>query len=45
MLQYLIYDPPLPAVVKSAIVFAGTLWASWIATLGLHKIAFLARMI
>ena len=33
-LQYLVNDPPLPAVVKFAIVFAGTLSTSWVATLG-----------
>jgi surface polysaccharide O-acyltransferase-like enzyme len=44
-LQYLIYDPPLPAFVKSAIVLAGTLSASWIATMGLRRIPLVARMI
>jgi surface polysaccharide O-acyltransferase-like enzyme len=44
-LQYLVYDPPLPAVVKFAIVFTGTLSASWVATLGLRRIPFVARMI
>ena len=28
-LQYAVYDPPLPAGVKSAIVFTGTLSLSW----------------
>jgi surface polysaccharide O-acyltransferase-like enzyme len=28
-LQYLVYDPPLPAFAKFAIVFAGTLSTSW----------------
>jgi surface polysaccharide O-acyltransferase-like enzyme len=44
-LQYLVSDPPLPAVVKSAIVFVGTLSASWLATMGLRKIPIVARMI
>jgi surface polysaccharide O-acyltransferase-like enzyme len=44
-LQYLVTDPPLPAVVKFAIVFVGTLSASWLATLGLRRIPILARMI
>ncbi|HEY2248685.1 MAG TPA: acyltransferase [Bradyrhizobium sp.] len=44
-LQYLVTDPPLPALVKFAIVFAGTLSTSWIATLWLRKISIVARMI
>ena len=44
-LQYLAADPPLPAFVKSAIIFAGTLSASWLATLGLRRIPLFARMI
>jgi surface polysaccharide O-acyltransferase-like enzyme len=44
-LQYLVTDPPLPAVLKSAIVFAGTLSASWLATMGLRRIPIFARMI
>jgi peptidoglycan/LPS O-acetylase OafA/YrhL len=44
-LQYLVADPPLPALVKSAIVFTGTLSASWFATLGLRRIPLFARMI
>ena len=44
-LQYLVYDPPLPAVLKFAIVFAGTLSASWLATLGLRRIPLVAQMI
>ena len=28
-LQYAVYDPPLPAFIKFAIVFAGTLLLSW----------------
>jgi surface polysaccharide O-acyltransferase-like enzyme len=44
-LQYLVTDPPLPAFVKSAIVFVGTLSASWLATMGLRKIPLVARMI
>jgi surface polysaccharide O-acyltransferase-like enzyme len=44
-LQYLITDPPLPAFVKFAIVFTGTLSTSWLATMGLRKIPGVARMI
>jgi hypothetical protein len=44
-LQYLVTDPPLPAFVKSAIVFTGTLSASWLATLWLRRITVVARMI
>jgi surface polysaccharide O-acyltransferase-like enzyme len=44
-LQYLVTDPPLPAFLKFAIVFTGTLSASWLATVGLRKIPFVARMI
>jgi hypothetical protein len=44
-LQYLVYDPPWPAFVKFAIVFGGTLSASWVATMGLRRIPFVARMI
>jgi peptidoglycan/LPS O-acetylase OafA/YrhL len=44
-LQYLVTDPPLPAIVKSAIVFIGTLSASWLATMGLRRIPIVARMI
>jgi surface polysaccharide O-acyltransferase-like enzyme len=44
-LQYLISDPPLPAFLKSAIVFTGTLSASWLATMGLRRIPLIARMI
>jgi peptidoglycan/LPS O-acetylase OafA/YrhL len=44
-LQYLVYDPPWPAFVKFAIVFIGTLFASWGLTLLLRKNPVLARMI
>jgi surface polysaccharide O-acyltransferase-like enzyme len=44
-LQYLVTDPPLLAVVKSAIVFVGTLSTSWLATMGLRRIPLIARMI
>jgi len=44
-LQYAIYDPPLPAFVKFAIVFAGTLAISWGLVALLRKIPFVARMI
>jgi peptidoglycan/LPS O-acetylase OafA/YrhL len=44
-LQYAIYDPPLPAFVKFAIVFAGTLSLSWGLVVLLRKIPFVARMI
>jgi len=44
-LQYLVFDPPWPAFIKFAIVFAGTLSASWLATMGLRKIPIVARMI
>jgi surface polysaccharide O-acyltransferase-like enzyme len=44
-LQYAVYDPPLPAFAKFAIVFIGTLSLSWGLTLLLRKIPFIARMI
>jgi surface polysaccharide O-acyltransferase-like enzyme len=44
-LQYLVYDPSWPAIVKSAIVFIGTLSTSWLATMGLRRIPTVARMI
>ena len=44
-LQYVAYDPPFPAVVKFAIVFAGTLSMSWALTVLLRKIPVVARMI
>jgi len=44
-LQYPVFDPPLPALVKSAIVFTGTLSASWLAAMGLREIPVVARMI
>jgi peptidoglycan/LPS O-acetylase OafA/YrhL len=44
-LQYIVTDPPLPAILKFAIVFTGTLSASWLATLWLRRIPAIARMI
>jgi surface polysaccharide O-acyltransferase-like enzyme len=44
-LQYFILNPAWPAFVKFAIVFAGTLSASWIATICLRRIPMVARMI
>jgi surface polysaccharide O-acyltransferase-like enzyme len=44
-LQYLVYDPPLPVFVKFGIVFLGTLFISWGATILLRRIPFVARMI
>ena len=44
-LQYAIYDPPLQAVVKFAIVFTGTLAMSWGLVVVLRKIPVVARMI
>ena len=44
-LQYLVYDPAWPAIVKAAIVFTGTLSASWLATVVLRKIPIIGRMI
>jgi len=44
-LQYPVTDPPLPASVKSAIVFTGPLSASWLAAMGLREIPVVARMI
>jgi hypothetical protein len=44
-LQYLVYDPALPAFVKFAIVFAGTLSTSWGLAVLLRKIPVLARLI
>jgi peptidoglycan/LPS O-acetylase OafA/YrhL len=44
-IQYALYDPPLPALVKFAIVFVGTLALSWGLVVLLRKIPFVARMI
>ena len=44
-LQYVVYDPAWPAGVKAAIVFAGTLGGSWLLTVWLRKIPFVALMI
>lgn len=44
-LQYAVYDPPLPAFAKFAIVFVGTLSLSWTLTLLLRRIPLIARMI
>ena len=44
-LQYAVYDCSLPAGIKFAIVFAGTLAMSWGLTMMLRKIPAVARMI
>jgi hypothetical protein len=44
-LQYALYDPPLPAFAKFAIVFTGTLSLSWTLTVLLRKIPLVGRMI
>jgi surface polysaccharide O-acyltransferase-like enzyme len=44
-LQYLVYEPPLPVFAKFAIVFLGTLFISWGATILLRRIPLVARMI
>jgi hypothetical protein len=44
-LQYAMYDPPLPAFVKFAIVILGTLSLSWGTVLLLRKIPVVGRMI
>jgi surface polysaccharide O-acyltransferase-like enzyme len=44
-LQYFVYDLPLHVGAKFAIVFIGTLSMSWILTIALRKIPFVARMI
>jgi hypothetical protein len=44
-LQYAVYDPALPAFVKFAIVFAGTLSIGWALTILLRKLPVAARMI
>jgi hypothetical protein len=44
-LQYALYDYSLPAVVKFAVVFAGTLSMSWGVTVILRKLPVVARMI
>jgi surface polysaccharide O-acyltransferase-like enzyme len=44
-MQYIVFDPAWPAVVKAAIVFAGTLAGSWGLTVVLRKIPAVARMI
>jgi surface polysaccharide O-acyltransferase-like enzyme len=44
-LQYTVYDDPLPAGVKFAVVFAGTLSLSWGLTAALRRIPVVARMI
>ena len=44
-LQYAVFDPAWPAGVKAAIVFIGTLASSWLLTVWLRKIPFVARMI
>jgi len=42
-LQYIVYDPTLPAFVKFTIVFTGTLSMSWVLTVLLRKIPVVAR--
>jgi hypothetical protein len=44
-LQYAVYDYSLPAGIKFAIVFIGTLATSWGLTVMLRKIPVVARMI
>jgi len=44
-LQYVLYAPALPAFVKFALVFVGTLSLSWGTVILLRKIPFVARMI
>jgi surface polysaccharide O-acyltransferase-like enzyme len=44
-LQYAVYCYSWPAVVKAAVVFAGTLMLSWAVTAMLRKIPFVARII
>jgi surface polysaccharide O-acyltransferase-like enzyme len=44
-LQYALYDPALPAIIKSALVFVATLSLSWGLVVLLRKIPFVARMI
>jgi surface polysaccharide O-acyltransferase-like enzyme len=44
-LQYIVYDPAFPALVKFAIVFTGTLSMSWALTVLLRKIPVVARTI
>jgi surface polysaccharide O-acyltransferase-like enzyme len=44
-LQYAVYGLALPAAIKAAIVFAGTLSASWVLTVLLRRIPVVARMI
>ena len=44
-LQYAVYDDPLPAGVKFAFVFAGTLSMSWGLTVAVRRIPLVGRMI
>ena len=44
-LQYAVYDPPLSPFLKFAIVFTGTLAASWVTVLLLRKVPVIGRMI
>jgi surface polysaccharide O-acyltransferase-like enzyme len=44
-LQYVVYDYSWPAMVKFAIVFAGTLSMSWGSAVLVRKIPVVARMI
>src|SRR5207245_7121691 len=43
-LQYAVYDPPLPAFVKFAIVFTCALALSWWLTLLLRRVALVCRV-
>jgi surface polysaccharide O-acyltransferase-like enzyme len=44
-LQYIVYDPALPAFIKFTIVFTGTLSMSWVLTVLLRKIPVVARTV
>src|SRR5262249_51972085 len=44
-LQYAVYEPALSPFIKFAIVFVGTLVASWALTAALRKVPVLGRMI
>jgi surface polysaccharide O-acyltransferase-like enzyme len=44
-LQYTVYDPAFPAGVKAAIVFTGSLSLSWLLTVWLRKIPWVAKII
>jgi surface polysaccharide O-acyltransferase-like enzyme len=44
-MQYVVYDTSFPAAIKAAMVFVVTLSGSWLLTLLLRRIPFVARMI